>query len=126
PTDIFHEPSKFITQLKMLFTGLADAFSWVYMFLALLPLLFLFKMQKRERAWVITVAAIYPFLGVLLTIFLDPTPERQTADLVKVFFTASHADVAIMIGYGLALTAAYMATHYQNFRRWGLIGGGVA
>ena len=126
PTDIFHDPMKFVTQLGMLFVGLADAFSWVYMFIAVLPLFFLLRMKKREQAWIITVAAIYPFLGILLTIFLDPTPDRQMADLVKVFFTASHADVAIMIGYGLAVTAAYMATHYQNFRRWGLIGGAVA
>ncbi len=42
------------------------------------------------------------------------------------FFTASHAVVAIMIGYGLALMAAYMATHYKNFRLWGLVGGGIA
>ena len=41
---------------------------------------------------------------------------------MKVFFVASHTLVAIMIGYGLALTAAYMATHYQKFRRWGLMG----
>ena len=110
----------FIIELGMLVGGVADAFSWVYMFFALLPLLFFFKMQKRERAWIVLVAGIYPFLGVLLTIFLSPTPDRQMADLVKVFFIASHTLVAIMIGYGLALTAAYMATHYQKFRRWGL------
>jgi len=34
--------------------------------------------------------------------------------------------VAILIGYGLALLAAYMATHYAQFRRWGLLGGGIA
>jgi tetratricopeptide (TPR) repeat protein len=84
------------------------------------------RMQKRERAWIISVAAIYPFLGVLLSIFLDPTRERQTADLVKVFFTASHAVVAILIGYGMALIASFMATHYEKFRRWGLAGAGVA
>jgi hypothetical protein len=66
--------------------------------------------------------AIYPFLGVLLSIFLSPTRDRQTADLVKVFFIASHSIVAILIGYGLALTAAYMATHYQKFRFWGFVG----
>ena len=90
------------------------------LFLALLPLLFFFKMQKRERAWVVLVAGLYPFLGVLLSICLSPTPDRQSADLVKTFFIASHTLVAIMIGYGLALTAAYMATHYQKFRRWGI------
>jgi tetratricopeptide (TPR) repeat protein len=126
PTDIFSDPGKFMAELKMLVTGLADAYSWVAMFFALLPLLFIFKMQKRERAWIISVAAIYPFLGVLLSIFLNPAPERQSSDLVKVFFTASHAIVAILIGYGVALTAAFMATNYEKFRRWGLAGAGVA
>jgi tetratricopeptide (TPR) repeat protein len=128
PTDIFsiNGAKQFIIELRMLVSGLADAYSWVAMFFALLPLCFIFKMQKRERAWIISVAAIYPFLGVMLSIFLNPTRERQTADLVKVFFTASHAVVAILIGYGVALTAAFMATNYEKFRRWGLAGAGVA
>jgi len=126
PTDIFSDPGHFMTELSMLFTELADCYSLVAMFFALLPLFFIFKMQKRERSWIISVAAIYPFLGVMLSIFLNPTRERQTADLVKVFFTASHAVVAILIGYGMALTAVFMATNYEKFRRWGLAGAGVA
>jgi len=126
PTDIAHDPLKFVTQLEQLVGGVADAYSWVYMFVAALPLLFVLKMKNRERAWMAFTYALYPFLGVLLTIFLDPTQDRQSADLVKVFFTASHAEIAIMIGYGTALIAAYMATHYQKFRMWGLIFGGVA
>ncbi|HEY3912935.1 MAG TPA: DUF2723 domain-containing protein [Verrucomicrobiae bacterium] len=126
PTDIFHDPGHFLTELNMLVHGVADAYSWVAMFFALLPFLFIFRMQKRERAWLITVGGIYPFLGVLLSIFLSPTRDRQTADLVKVFFIASHAIVAILIGYGLALTAAFMATNYQKFRRWGFVGAGIA
>ena len=126
PTDIFSDPAHFVTELGMLVTGLVDAYSWVAMFFAVLPLFFIFKMQKRERSWIISVAAIYPFLGVLLSIFLNPMRERQSADLVKVFFTASHAVVAILIGYGMALTASFMATHYEKFRRWGFAGAGVA
>jgi hypothetical protein len=126
PTDIFHDPRHFFIELGMLVGGVADAFSWVYMFFALLPLAFLFKMKHRERAWIVLVAGIYPFLGVLLSITLSPTLDRQMSDLVKVFFIASHALVAILIGYGLALTAAYMSTHYQKFRRWGFMGGAAA
>ena len=115
-----------MVQLWLLVKGVADAFNWVYMFFALLPFLFFFKMQRRERNWLIAVAAIYPFLGVLLTIFLNPQKDRQSVELLRVFFAASHTVVAIMIGYGLALTAAYMATHYERFRRWGWMGGGAA
>src|SRR5665213_653553 len=53
----------------MLVTGLADAYSWVAMFFAVLPLFFIFKMQKREHSWirVIFVTILFPTLGVMLS-----------------------------------------------------------
>jgi tetratricopeptide (TPR) repeat protein len=125
PTDIVHDPVRFIGQLWQQVTWLAESYSWVAIFIALLPFLFLFKMKNRERAWIIGLTAIYFCVGVLLTIIMNTPPDRA-GDENRAFFTASHAVVAIMIGYGLALMAAYMATHYQNFRRWGLLGGGIA
>ncbi len=129
PTNLIHNPmlfSELAAQFWLLIKGVADAFNWVYMFFALLPFLFIFKMKRRERNWLITVAALYPFIGGLLTIFLNPQKDRQSVELLRVFFAASHTVVAILIGYGLALTAAYMATNYQRFRRWGLVGGAAA
>jgi len=110
----------------MLGAGIVEEFNWVYMFLALVPFLFFLKMHKRERAWMIGITAIYLCMGVLLLILLNPPPDRQAQGLVRVFFTASHTLIALLVGYGLTLTAAYMATHYQRFRFWGLIGGSVA
>ena len=126
PTDIIHDPMRFVMQLGILANGLAQSYSWVCLLIALLPFLFIFKMKNRERSWIIGLTAIYLCIGVLLTIIMNTTPDRASADENKVFFTASHAVVAIMIGYGLALMAAYMATHYEKFRRWGLLGGGIA
>jgi tetratricopeptide (TPR) repeat protein len=125
PTDIIHDPGRFMTQLGLLVSGLADSFGWVYLFIALLPLLFLWQMKNRERAWIIGLAAIYLCIGVLLTIIMNTSPDRQSATLCEVFFTASHAVVAIMIGYGFALMAAYMATHYGKFRIIGLVLGTI-
>jgi len=126
PTNLVTEPGRFFNQLAMLLANVGDEFTLVYGFLAVVPFIFFFRMQRRERAWIIGLCAIYLCLGVLLMILLNPNPDRASADLVKVFFTASHTIVAALVGYGLALTAAFMATHYQNFRRWGLIGGAVA
>src|SRR5262249_24197121 len=123
--NVFGDPLRFVTQLGMLIGDIVHEFNWVCLFLALVPLLFFLKMQKRERAWILGLTAIYVCIGVLLIILMNPTPERQSADLIKVFFTSSHAVVAILFGYGLALTAAYMATHYQNFRTIGLILGAI-
>src|ERR1017187_10216469 len=126
PTDVLHDPTRFIMQLGLLVSGLAGSFSWVFLFIALLPVFFLLKMQRRERAWIICLSAIYFCVGILLCVLMNTTPDRQTLDESKVFFTASHAVVAILIGYGLALLSAYMATHYAKFRFWGLLGGAIA
>ncbi|MGO8837146.1 MAG: protein O-mannosyl-transferase family [Limisphaerales bacterium] len=121
PSDVFHDPGRFITQMGILIGDVAGEFNWVLVFLALVPLLFFFKMQKRERAWIIGLVSIYFCIGVLLIFLMNVTPDRQSADLNKVFFISSHGIIAIMVGYGLALTAAYMATHFGRFRIVGLM-----
>jgi tetratricopeptide (TPR) repeat protein len=125
PTDIFNDPTRFLTQLGMLVGDIAGEFNWVVIFIALVPLLFFFKMKNRERAWILGLTGIYLCIGVLLIILMNPSPERQSADLIKVFFASSHSVIAILFGYGLALSAAYMATHYQQFRVPGLMLGVV-
>jgi tetratricopeptide (TPR) repeat protein len=124
--DIFSNPGRFGFQLWYIVTGLAESFSWVYLFVGALPFLFLLKMRRREKSWIIGVTCIYFCLAVLLGILLNVSPDRSSSDLNKVFYTASHGLFAMMIGYGLILLAAYVATHYANFRRWGIVGSMVA
>jgi tetratricopeptide (TPR) repeat protein len=126
PTDIFGDPGRFFMQLGLLIGDVAREYSWVAILVAAVPLFYLHKVKKRERAWLICLVATYLCIGVLLLILMNPSADRQSAELHQVFFTSSHALIAILIGYGLALIAAYMATHYARFRRWGLIGGGAA
>jgi thioredoxin-like negative regulator of GroEL len=126
PTNLITEPTRFLSQLGILVEGVAAEFNWVYIFIALVPFLFFLRMQRRERAWIISLTGMYLCLGVLLTILMNPAPERSSADLIKVFLCSSHTIVACLIGYGLALTAAFMASHYHQFRLWGLAGGIVA
>ena len=126
PSDVVHDPGRFIMQLGILVSDIATEFNWVLVFIALVPLLFFFKMQKRERSWITGLVAIYLCIGVLLMILMNTSPDRQSADLNKVFFITSHGIIVIMAGYGMALIASFMATHYEGFRRWGLLGGAVA
>jgi tetratricopeptide (TPR) repeat protein len=121
PSDLVHDPGRFVVQLGILVSDIATEFNWVLVFVALVPLLFFFKMQKRERSWIIGLVAIYLCVGVLLTVLMNTSPDRQSAELNKVFFLSSHSIIAIMIGYGLALTAAYMATHFVRFRVVGIL-----
>ncbi|HKQ36444.1 MAG TPA: DUF2723 domain-containing protein, partial [Verrucomicrobiae bacterium] len=116
----------FFKQLWMYTTGAVEEFNLIYLLLALLPLLFFKRMQKRERCWLIGLWAMYLCLSIFLLILLNPGLERQSRDLNKVFFTASHVMIAMSIGYGLTLIAAFLATHYEQFRKWVLIGAGGA
>jgi len=113
--------SQFGFQLKYIALGLSESFSWVYIFIGLLPFAFLLKMHRRERSWIIGLTSIYFCLSVLLVILLNVTSDRSSTDLNKVFFTASHGLFAMMIGYGLTLMAAYVAMHYQKIRLWGFL-----
>lgn len=126
PTNFLNDPGRFVEQLGRMVEGVAGEFSWVFMFIALVPFFFLWRMKQRERAWIVGIAAVYFCLGVILLILLNPPPDRAARDLVRVFFTPSHTCIAMLVGYGLSLTAAYMATHYQRVRLWGLVGGAVA
>ena len=122
----FTDPSRFAYQLWYLAQGLSQSFSWFFMFIGLLPFLFLAKMHRRERSWIIGLSSIYFLLSVLLVVVLSVSADRSTSELNMVFFTASHGVFAIMIGYGMTILAAYIATNYEKFRKWGFIGGGVA
>jgi len=125
PSDLIHDPGRFVTQLGILVSDITSEFNWVLLFMALVPLLFFFKMQKRERSWITGLTAIYLCIGVLLMVLMNVAPDRQTAELNRVFFIASHAIIAIMAGYGMALIAAFMATHFAQFRIVGLLLGMV-
>jgi hypothetical protein len=126
PVNVLTDSGRFFGQLGMLVGGLGESFTWICVLIALVPFAFLRRFQQRERSWLIGLVAIYFCLGVLLMILLNPTPDRSAADLVKVFFNSSHTIVTLLIGHGLAVTSAWMATNYARYRRWVLAGGIVA
>ena len=111
---------KFFKQMGMYAEGAVAEFNLVYVMIGLVPFLFFRFMQKRERAWLIGLSGIFLCLSVLMLVLLNPGLERQSVELHRVFFTASHLIIAIAIGYGLTLIAAYLATHYQKARYFAL------
>ncbi len=117
---------KFLGQLRMYSEGAMEEFSFVYLLFGLVPFLFFSRMQKRERAWVVGLTAIYLCLGLLLLILLNPNTDKQSRDLNKVFFTASYALVAMGVGYGLTLVGAILAVQYEKYREYALYGTAAA
>ena len=122
PTNLFDDPWRFVQQIRMYFEGATDEFHLSFLLLALIPFCFLFQMQKRERAWILGNTGIYACLAFLLLILLNPNVDRQSRDLTKVFFTASHVTISMFVGYGLTLVGACIIRHYQSFRKTVLYG----
>lgn len=122
--------SSFVTtyakQVLLYLDGMDNEFNLVCVLIAIGMFLFYRQMQKRERNWIIGIVGIFICLGPMLVFLLNPPADRQARELIRVFFTASHVLVSIGVGYGLALLAAFLATHYQSFRRFALMGGIVA
>src|SRR5258706_1172424 len=94
PINVLTDSGRFFGQLGMLASGVADSYTWVGVMLAAAPWFFFLKMNRHGRNWLAGLAAMYGCLGILLMILLNPTPDRSSADLVKVFFNSSHTLVA--------------------------------
>lgn len=124
------EVGRIFEQVLMLFEGAVEEFNLVYLLVALVPFLFWPRLRKSEKGWMVGLLAIYVCLAFLLLWLLNPNPDRQSRELTKVFFTASHVIIAMGFGYGLALVAAILATEYQTARKWAMassaVGGGIA
>ena len=110
-------------QLWRYLEGMAEEFSLFYLLLALVIFLVYRKLKQRERVWIIGMVAIYIIIGPFLVLLLNFSSDRQSIEIARVFFTASHVFIAMSVGYGLTLIGSFMATQYEAVRKWLLVGG---
>ena len=91
PTDIIHHPEVFGLQLLSLGRGIIEEFNWVYAFLALVPVPVLPQVFRGASGRGSSALPRFTFAwACLLLILLNPPPDRDAQELVRVFFTASH------------------------------------
>jgi tetratricopeptide (TPR) repeat protein/phage shock protein PspC (stress-responsive transcriptional regulator) len=90
------------------------------------PFVFFRLMNQPERAWIGGLCAIWFCLAVILLVILNPQPDRQSQELNRVFFTASHVLISLLVGYGISITGALVFTHYERYRSWALYGSAIA
>ena len=119
-------PLIFIQQIWMYLEGCQEEFNWSMLLVALVPFFFLKSMRSRERGWIIGITAIYICLAFLLLYLLNPQVDKQSRELVKVFFTTSHVCIALCVGYGLAILCALLVTRFEQYRLPIVVGAGVA
>jgi tetratricopeptide (TPR) repeat protein len=113
-------------QFLMYLDGLDNEFNLICILIVLVVFLFIRSMQRRERAWILGLTGIFVCLGPFLVLLFNPPADRAARELIRVFFTASHTIVAMCVGYGLTLVAAFLAVNYQAARRLAWLGGLLA
>ncbi|NBV25316.1 MAG: DUF2723 domain-containing protein, partial [Proteobacteria bacterium] len=102
-------------------------YGYLFLLIGIIPFIFLRHAGGRaERAWLAGLTTLFLFLSLMLIYLFNPPPDRQSQQLLKVFFTASYVPVTMCLGYGLALMAAAVVTQYAFFRRVMLAGCAVA
>lgn len=113
-------------QLLMYAQGCQEEFNWANLLIGLVPFVFFHQMHRRERAWLTGLTGIYLCLALILLVLLNPGVDRQSRNLVKVFFTSSHVVIALAVGYGLSLVSAMLVTRFRETRTWLLFGAAIA
>ena len=87
----------------------ADDFGITYLAAALIPFCLLHRMNGGSRAWLLGLLAVCVFTAGLMVIVLNPSNDRASSDLFKVFFSPSHLVLAIFSGCGLVLVGSFVA-----------------
>src|SRR5579862_9904219 len=88
---------------------------------AFLTLWFLFfrwkELNQRAQAWLIFVLAAFLTTSFGLLTIINPGLDKQNQEINIKFFAPGHGFFVMMIGYGMALTVAWVLARWKNFPR---------
>lgn len=73
---------------------------------ALVPFFLLGRIYKTERTIICGFLSFYLCLSILMTILLNPTPDRGAQELIERFYMPSFVVLSIWSGLGLTIVAA--------------------
>jgi Protein of unknown function (DUF2723) len=75
----------FLEQIRLYFVMAGKEFGWLYLPLCLIPFCFLHRMAESERRWILGLLPAYVCLAFLMLAVLNPSVDRQSQELDKVF-----------------------------------------
>jgi hypothetical protein len=107
----------FLEQIRLYFVMAGKEFGWLYLPLCLIPFCFLHRMAALERRWILGLLPAYVCLAFLMLAVLNPSVDRQSQELDKVYYSASYIMLALWMGCGLIIFGAWMARPGSRRRR---------
>jgi tetratricopeptide (TPR) repeat protein len=75
------------------------------------------ELNGRARAWLIFVWLSFFWTSLGLLTVINPGVDKQNQEINIKFFAPAHGFFAMMIGYGLALAAAWVLFRWKQFPR---------
>jgi hypothetical protein len=100
---------RFLEQVRQYFVMAGKEFGWLYLLMCLIPFCFLHRMAASARMWILGLLPAYVCLAFLMLAVLNPSVDRQSQELNKVYFSASYIMLALWMGCGLIILGAGMA-----------------
>jgi hypothetical protein len=113
-------------QISAYFGGVKEEFNLANLIFAIVPFLLIKRFRPRERGWLIGLSTTYFCLAFLLIYLLNAQTDKQSRELVKVFYTSSHVMIAMVVGYGIAIVGVLLQHAYQKWRTLLLAGATIA
>jgi tetratricopeptide (TPR) repeat protein len=74
-------------------------------------------LNPRSRSWLIFVFASFLVTSLGLLTIINPGLDKQNQEINIKFFAPAHGFFAMMIGYGMALGAAWVLSRWKEFPR---------
>jgi len=119
-------PGITLDQISAYFGGVKEEFNLANLIFAIVPFLLIKRFRPRERGWLIGLSTTYFCLAFLLIYLLNAQTDKQSRELVKVFYTSSHVMIAMVVGYGIAIVGVLLQHAYQKWRTLLLAGATIA
>jgi hypothetical protein len=100
---------QFFEQARLYFVMAGKDFGWPYLLLCVIPFCFLHRIAAAGGRWILGLLAAYAGMAFLMLAVLNLSPDRQTWELNKTYFSASYVVLAFWMGCGLVILGVRLA-----------------
>ncbi len=105
---------RFLEQVGTYLMDLRSQFYGPIALLAIIPLLFVRKIGKRNLAWMATTLVAFLSVGIVFMILQNPKTDIQSLFIGRVQYIQSHAIYVLWLGYGILLLMAWLESLVKN------------
>jgi hypothetical protein len=102
-------PAIFAAEVWRMIIQTGRGLGWLYVVFAALPFCLISKLSGITRRWLWALLLISICVGPLLTALLNVPSDRQSQEVVEMYFFPLRVPFAIWTGMGLMLFATYVA-----------------